>query len=269
MLDLKEVTLCFNKGTEYEKKALNHVNLHLNQGDFVTIIGSNGAGKSTLLNAISGLYESEGEIQLDGIQLQHMKEHKRAQYIGKLFQDPLKGTAPDMTIEENLLLAYGRGKKNKTFFEKYLKTKATKEEKEYFKEQLQKLHLELENRMNTQVGVLSGGQRQALTLLMATLNPPKLLLLDEHTAALDPKTAQHVMKLTEDIIKSKQITTLMITHNIAHALKYGNRMIVMSEGRIIMDFSKKEKDKLSVEDVMELYAKESKQQFSDAMLLTA
>ncbi len=268
MLTIKNLSITFNKNTPNEKVALNGVDLHLNKGDFVTIIGSNGAGKSTLLNCISGTYQSDaGSIKLEDHALQTKKEHKRAKYIGRLFQDPLKGTAPNMTIEENLELAYRRSQKKQNFYTKYLKVKLTKQEKALFQQRLSLLDLGLENRLKSKVGLLSGGQRQALTLLMATMVPPTLLLLDEHTAALDPKTASKVMSITQQIIEENKTTTFMITHNIKHALAYGNRMLVMSDGKIVLDFDEEQKKKMSVEDVMQLYAKLSVKEFSDKMIL--
>ncbi len=268
MLEIKNLSITFNKQTANDKKALNNLSLHLNEGDFVTIIGSNGAGKSTLLNCISGSYQNdEGSIDLNGSAIHTLKEHKRAQHIGRLFQDPLKGTAPNMSIEENLELAYRRGNLTQNFYTRFLKVKISKEEKELFKSKLSLLELGLEERMKSKVGLLSGGQRQALTLLMATIIPPTLLLLDEHTAALDPKTAAKVMDITNKIIKKNNTTTFMITHNIKHALAYGNRMIVMSEGKIVMDINDEDKKKMSVEDVMKLYATLSVQEFSDKMIL--
>lgn len=268
MLEIKDLSITFNKGTMNEKKALDQLNLTLNDGDFVTIIGSNGAGKSTLLNCISGTYLSDsGTIKLDGKELLQLKEHKRAKMIGRLFQDPLKGTAPNMSIQENLELAYRRGNPKNDIYHRFLKVSLSKAEKQAFKERLAHLELGLEDRMNTKVGLLSGGQRQALTLLMATINPPTLLLLDEHTAALDPKTAAKVMEITNRIILENHTTTLMITHNIKHALAYGNRMIVMSDGKILMEFDQKQKATMSVEDVMKVYASTSAKEFSDKMLL--
>lgn len=268
MLDVKNLSITFNKGTINEKKALDNLNLTLNEGDFVTIIGSNGAGKSTLLNCISGTYISDsGTVTLDGKEIQYFKEHKRAKMIGRLFQDPLKGTAPNMSIQENLELAYRRGNPKNDIYHRFLKVSLSKAEKQSFKEKLAHLDLGLEDRMNAKVGLLSGGQRQALTLLMATINPPTLLLLDEHTAALDPKTAAKVMEITNKIVKENNTTTLMITHNIKHALAYGNRMIVMSDGKILMEFSEEEKKNMSVEDVMKVYAATSAKELSDKMIL--
>lgn len=268
MLEINDLSITFNKGTINEKKALDHLSLTLKEGDFVTIIGSNGAGKSTLLNCISGTYTSDsGTIALDDQEIQHLKEHKRAKLIGRLFQDPLKGTAPNMSIEENLELAYRRGNPKNDIYHRFLKVNLTKEEKQLFKEKLSHLGLGLEDRLASKVGLLSGGQRQALTLLMATINPPTLLLLDEHTAALDPKTAAKVMEVSNELIKENNTTTLMITHNIKHALAYGNRMIVMSDGKILMEFDEKQKSSMSVEDVMKVYAATSAKEFSDKMIL--
>jgi putative ABC transport system ATP-binding protein len=268
MLDINNLSITFHPGTANEKKALKEVSLHLDNGDFVTIIGSNGAGKSTLLNCISGSYESnDGTIVLDGKEIQYMKEHKRSKMIGRLFQDPLKGSAPDMTIEENLELAFRRGNKKNGLYDRFLKIGLTKDEREFMKEKISHLELGLEDRFNTKVGLLSGGQRQALTLMMSTINTPTLLLLDEHTAALDPKTAKKVMEITDKVVNENKITTIMITHNIQQALEYGNRMIVMSEGNILMEFSKEEKSKMSVEDVMKIYQSKSAQDLSDKMIL--
>lgn len=268
MLKIKNLSITFNKNTINEKKALDHLDLTLEDGDFVTVIGSNGAGKSTLLNCISGTYaSSRGKIILDGIEIQRMKEHKRAKMIGRLFQDPLMGTAPNMTIEENIELAYRRGNKKNDIYHRFLKLSLTKEEKELFHNKIKSLDLGLEDRMKSKVGLLSGGQRQALTLMMATIIPPTLLLLDEHTAALDPKTAAKVMDITQKVISENHTTTLMITHNIRHALAYGNRMIVMSDGKILMEFSEEEKKKMSVEDVMKIYASANIKDLSDNMIL--
>ena len=222
MLELKNVRKTFNRGTVNEKKALNGVNLHLNPGDFVTIIGGNGAGKSTMLNMIAGVYPIDsGVITLDGENISRRPEHKRAKYLGRVFQDPMRGTATDMEIEENMALAYRRGQF------RGLGWGISKKEKDFFREQIKVLGLGLEDRMTSKVGLLSGGQRQALTLLMATLQEPKLLLLDEHTAALDPKTAKNVLELTGEIVESKKLTALMVTHNMKDAIKMGNRLIMM------------------------------------------
>ncbi len=253
MLEVREATVVFNGGTVNEKTALDHVSLTLEAGDFATVIGSNGAGKSTLLGAIAGsLPLSAGQIVLDGQDMTRMKEHRRSHAIGRLFQDPLKGTAPTMTIEENLGLAYSRGKRRS------LQLGVSRKDEQFFYDLLKSLNLGLEDWMKTPAGHLSGGQRQALTLtlLMATVVTPKLLLLDEHTAALDPRTAQVIMELTQRIIERDQITTLMITHNIENALVYGNKTVVMNEGRILHIYSGEERRRLTVKDVMALYASE-------------
>lgn len=248
MLDLKDVSITFHPGTVNERKALDHVSLHLDPGDFVCVLGSNGAGKSTLLNAVSGtLPIDEGSIILDGMDLSKKAEHIRSRYIGRLFQDPMKGTAPDMSIMENLGLAYSRGKRMS------LSKAIRKKDHLYFFERLKALNLGLEERMTQPVGLLSGGQRQALTLLMSTIVTPKLLLLDEHTAALDPKTAAAVMDLTQRIIEEHSITTLMITHNLRQALEYGNKTIIMNEGRIVAMLEGEQKRNMSVQQLLELY----------------
>lgn len=248
MLDLKDVSITFHPGTVNERKALDHVSLHLDPGDFVCVLGSNGAGKSTLLNAVSGtLSIDEGSIILDGMDLSKKAEHIRSRYIGRLFQDPMKGTAPDMSIMENLGLAYSRGKRMS------LSKAIRKKDHQYFFERLKALNLGLEERMTQPVGLLSGGQRQALTLLMSTIVTPKLLLLDEHTAALDPKTAAAVMDLTQRIIEEHSITTLMITHNLRQALEYGNKTIIMNEGRIVAMLEGEQKRNMSVQQLLELY----------------
>lgn len=248
MLDLKDVSITFHPGTVNERKALDHVSLHLDPGDFVCVLGSNGAGKSTLLNAVNGtLPIDEGSIILDGMDLSKKAEHIRSRYIGRLFQDPMKGTAPDMSIMENLGLAYSRGKRMS------LSKAIRKKDHQYFFERLKALNLGLEERMTQPVGLLSGGQRQALTLLMSTIVTPKLLLLDEHTAALDPKTAAAVMDLTQRIIEEHSITTLMITHNLRQALEYGNKTIIMNEGRIVAMLEGEQKRNMSVQQLLELY----------------
>ena len=248
MLDLKDVSITFHPGPVNERKALDHVSLHLDPGDFVCVLGSNGAGKSTLLNAVSGtLPIDEGSIILDGMDLSKKAEHIRSRYIGRLFQDPMKGTAPDMSIMENLGLAYSRGKRMS------LSKAIRKKDHQYFFERLKALNLGLEERMTQPVGLLSGGQRQALTLLMSTIVTPKLLLLDEHTAALDPKTAAAVMDLTQRIIEEHSITTLMITHNLRQALEYGNKTIIMNEGRIVAMLEGEQKRNMSVQQLLELY----------------
>lgn len=262
MLKIEHASVIFNAKTVNEKVALRDFTCKIDDGDFVTVIGSNGAGKSTLMNAISGsLMLDEGKILLDGKDITRFKEHKRARFIGRLFQDPLKGTAPNMTIEENLGLAYSRGKK------RTLNIGINKRDISLFREKLKALGLGLEDRMKTPVGLLSGGQRQALTLLMATIVTPKLLLLDEHTAALDPVTAKKVMKITDEIVKKDRITTLMITHNIEGALKYGNKTIVLSQGQMLMDLNGDERKNMTVEGLMKLYSKNAADSLSDKMVL--
>ena len=266
MLQLNDLHKTFNPGTVNEKVALNGVSLHLEAGDFATIVGSNGAGKSTLFNAITGGFiADEGSIVLGGQDITFEPEHQRSKVIGHLFQDPLKGTAPNMTIEENLALAYLRaGTAPHAIF-----SRISRKDKELFREKLSLLDMGLEDRMKQPVGLLSGGQRQALTLLMATLVTPKLLLLDEHTAALDPKTAAKVLEVTERIIRQEQLTTLMITHNMRDAIVHGNRLIMLYEGRIVVDVSGEEKKRLTVEDLLGMFEKVSGEQFaSDRALLS-
>ena len=264
MLEIKDVFKTFNAGTINEKRALNGVNLKLNEGDFVTIIGGNGAGKSTTLNMIAGVYPIDrGTITIDGVDVSTWPEHKRAQFLGRVFQDPMMGTAAGMEIEENLALAYRRGKK------RTLKWGGTNEEREIYREELKILGLGLENRMNSKVGLLSGGQRQALTLLMATLQQPKLLLLDEHTAALDPKTAKTVLDLTEHIIEENHLTALMVTHNMKDAIRMGNRLIMMQDGRVIYDVAGEEKKNLKVSDLLAKFQEASGSEFAnDRMMLS-
>ena len=264
MLEIKDVYKTFNAGTINEKKALNGVNLKLNEGDFVTIIGGNGAGKSTTLNMIAGVYPiDKGTIKIDGVDVSTWPEHKRAQFLGRVFQDPMMGTAAKMQIEENLALAYRRGKR------RGLKWGVTNEEREIYREELKILGLGLEDRMTSKVGLLSGGQRQALTLLMATLQKPKLLLLDEHTAALDPKTAKTVLDLTEKIIEEDHLTALMVTHNMKDAIRMGNRLIMMQDGRVIYDVSGEEKKRLQVSDLMAKFQEASGTEFAnDRMILS-
>ncbi len=264
MLEIRDVHKTFNPGTINEKKALSGVNLTLNDGDFVTVIGGNGAGKSTLLNMITGVYPvDKGSIILDGTDITKLPEHKRAKLLGRVFQDPMTGTSAGMQIDENLAIAARRGK-----FRSLLPG-VTKKEKEEFKVLLKKLDLGLENRLSSKVGLLSGGQRQAVTLLMASMQNPKLLLLDEHTAALDPQTAAKVLALTEEIVSEAKITTLMITHNMKDAIRLGNRLIMMNNGQIIYDISGEEKKNLKVSDLMELFAKASSGEFAnDRMLLS-
>ena len=262
MLDVKNISKTFNAGTVNEKTALNGLSLHLNEGDFVTVIGGNGAGKSTLLNAVAGVWPvDEGAITIGGVDVTHMAEHKRAKYIGRVFQDPMMGTAPTMQIEENLALAMRRGKP------RTLRIGITKEEREQYKEMLKILDLGLEDRLTSKVGLLSGGQRQALTLLMATLQKPKLLLLDEHTAALDPKTAAKVLGATERIVNKDHLTTLMITHNMKDAIVHGNRLIMMYEGRVALDISGEDKKKLTVEDLLAKFGQATGSDEADDKLL--
>lgn len=248
MLDLKDICVSFHAGTIHERIAINHMSFHINEGDFISVLGTNGAGKSTLLNAISGSIACDsGMIVLDGKDITRFPEYKRAKDIGRLFQDPLKGTAPNMTIEENLGLAYSRGKR--TTLSKAIK----RSDRKFFVEKLKELGLGLEERITTNVGLLSGGQRQALTLLMSTIVTPKLLLLDEHTAALDPKTAQQVMEITNTIVNEHAITTLMITHNMKQALTYGNKTIILNEGKLVKVLEGEERDNTSVDDVLSMY----------------
>ncbi|MEA5041410.1 MAG: ABC transporter ATP-binding protein [Oscillibacter ruminantium] len=264
MLDINHISKTFNPGTINEKKALQGLNLHLSEGDFVTVIGGNGAGKSTMLNAVAGVWPvDEGNILIDGTDVTGLPEFRRAPYIGRVFQDPMMGTAPNMQIEENLALAYRRGKK------RGLRWGVTKKEREFYHERLQILGLGLEDRMTAKVGLLSGGQRQALTLLMAALQKPKLLLLDEHTAALDPATAAKVLELSDRIVQKNGLTALMITHNMTDAIRHGNRIVMMNEGRIILDISGEEKKKLTKADLLQKFAEVAGvQEETDAVLLS-
>ena len=266
MLELACISKTFNPGTVNEKTALSGVALRLEKGDFVTIVGSNGAGKSTLFNAIAGaFYVDEGAIRLAGEDITFKPEYKRSREIGRLFQDPMRGTAPHMTIEENLALAYLRTAKNQNAFF----SRTSKAEKQFFRDRLALLDMGLEDRMKQPVGLLSGGQRQALTLLMATLVPPKLLLLDEHTAALDPKTALKVLTLSAKIVEENHLTTMMITHNMKDAIKYGNRLIMMHEGHIIYDVAGEEKKNLHVSDLLAKFQIASGGEFAnDRMILS-
>lgn len=250
MLQMHNISKTFNKGTVNEKTALKHLNLTVEDGDFVTIIGSNGAGKSTLFNAVCGTFiADEGAVILDGKDITFELEHSRSRYIGHLFQDPMKGTAPNMSIEENLALAYLRATTRKT----RIFSRVSRKEKEFFRERLALLNMGLEDRMKNPVGLLSGGQRQALTLLMATLVTPKILLLDEHTAALDPATAEKVLNLTKTIVKENNLTCLMITHNMQSALELRNRTIMMNSGNIVLDLEGKEREGLTVSDLLEKF----------------
>ena len=264
MLTITNVIKTFNKGTINEKKALNGINLHLESGDFVTIIGGNGAGKSTMLNMIAGVYPIDsGKIVIDGINISREPEHRRAKYIGRVFQDPMRGTAANMEIQENLAMALRRGKI------RGLGWGIRNNEKDYYRTALAQLDLGLQTRMTSKVGLLSGGQRQALTLLMATLQKPKLLLLDEHTAALDPKTARKVLELTEKIVNEQELTALMVTHNMKDAIQIGNRLIMMHEGRIIYDVSGEDKKKLQVEDLLEKFETASGEEFANDRMMLA
>ena len=264
MLKIEHVYKTFNIGTVNEKTALNDLNLHLNPGDFVTVIGGNGAGKSTMLNAICGVWSLDsGHVIIDGVDVTKMPEFKRAAFLGRVFQDPMMCTAATMGIEENLALAYRRGKR------RGLSWGITKKEREMFREKLATLGLGLEDRMTSKVGLLSGGQRQAVTLLMAALQEPKLLLLDEHTAALDPKTAAKVMEATRRIVNRDKLTTLMITHNMRDAIEYADRLVMMYEGRIVIDVAGEEKSKLTVPQLLELFSKVSGSDVvNDNMLLS-
>lgn len=258
MLKLQDIYKTFNAGTVNEKCAVDGVNLTLEDGDFVTVIGGNGAGKSTLLNLIAGVYPvDQGKILLNETDLTPLAEHRRAKFLGRVFQDPMMGTAATMEIEENLALAYRRGKC------RGLGHGISSAERKLYKEKLETLGLGLEDRMNAKVGLLSGGQRQALTLLMATLQKPDLLLLDEHTAALDPKTADKVLQLTQEIVDRDHLTTLMVTHNMKNAIQYGNRLIMMDSGRVVVDIRGEEKKNLTVRDLLEKFHIES-----DRMLLS-
>lgn len=262
MLELKNIHKTFNPGTINEKVALNGLNLSLDDGDFVTVIGGNGAGKSTMLNAVAGTWMvDEGQILIDGEDVTKLPEHKRAIYLGRVFQDPMTGTAATMEIQENLALAKRRGKR------RLLAPGITKAEREEYVSLLAPLGLGLETRLTSKVGLLSGGQRQALTLLMATLKKPKLLLLDEHTAALDPKTAAKVLDLTETIVNRDRLTTIMITHNMRDAILHGNRLIMMGEGRVVLDIRGEEKKHLTVNDLLQQFEKASGEQFANDQAL--
>lgn len=263
MLEVKNIYKTFNPGTINEKIALNGLSLKLNEGDFVTVIGGNGAGKSTLLNAVAGVWPvDEGQIVIDGTDVTKLSEHKRAAYLGRVFQDPMTGTAATMGIEENLALARRRGTK------RGLRKGITQQEREEYKELLKVLGLGLENRLTSKVGLLSGGQRQALTLLMATLKKPKLLLLDEHTAALDPKTASKVLEITDMIVNRDHLTTLMITHNMKDAIAHGNRLIMLMDGKVILDIQGEEKKKLTVKNLLDKFEQANGEEFSnDAAIL--
>ncbi len=262
MLEIREIWKTFNPGTVNEKQALRGVSLTLRDGDFCTVIGGNGAGKSTMLNAVAGTWTVDGgSISIGGVDVTHLPEYKRAPYIGRVFQDPMLGTAPTMQILENLALAARRGQR------RGLRWGVTREEKGTYQEMLKKLDLGLEDRLTSKVGLLSGGQRQALTLLMASLKKPKLLLLDEHTAALDPKTAAKVLELSDRIVAESGLTTMMVTHNMKDAIQHGNRLIMMYDGRIVIDVSGEEKKKLTVSQLLELFNKVSGSDEADDKLL--
>lgn len=264
MLKITEVCKTFNKGTINEKKALQGLELHVKPKDFITIIGGNGAGKSTMLNMVAGVYPIDsGSIVLDGVDISRFKEHARAAMLGRVFQDPMRGTASNMEIQENLAMAYRRGKR------RGLGWGITAKEKELYHEVLKRLDLGLENRMTSKVGLLSGGQRQALTLLMATLQKPKLLLLDEHTAALDPKTAKKVLDLTQEIVAEQELTAMMVTHNMKDAIQIGNRLIMMLDGRIIYDVEGEEKKRLKVNDLLKKFETAAGEEFSNDRMLLA
>ena len=264
MLEINNIWKTFNAGTVNEKQALRGLSLTLKDGDFCTVIGGNGAGKSTMMNSVAGTYPVDsGSILIGGVDVTRLPEYKRAKYIGRVFQDPMMGTAATMQIEENLALAMRRGQK------RTLRVGITRQEREEYKEMLKILDLGLENRLTSKVGLLSGGQRQALTLLMATLQEPKLLLLDEHTAALDPKTAAKVLDATERIVQRDHLTTLMITHNMRDAIAHGNRLVMLSEGRIVIDVSGEEKKNLTVPQLLELFSQASgTEETSDKLLLS-
>lgn len=258
MLDIKGIYKTFNPGSVNEKHALNGVDLHLNEGDFVTVIGGNGAGKSTFLNAIAGVWPvDKGRILIGGKDVTSLPEYKRAKYLGRVFQDPMTGTAANMQIEENLALAARRGSS------RGLRWEVTKKEREEYRALLTSLDLGLEDRLTAKVGLLSGGQRQALTLVMATLVKPKLLLLDEHTAALDPKTAAKVLAITDKVIEENNLTAIMVTHNMNDAIKHGNRLIMMNDGKIIFDVYGEEKKNLTVEDLLRKFSENSGEAFAD------
>lgn len=258
MLEIEKIYKVFNYGTVNSKMALRGVNVKLEKGDFVTLIGGNGAGKSTLLNCVAGVYlVDKGIIKIDGLDVTKYSEHKRASVLGRVFQDPMMGTVSNMNIEENLAISYRRGQR------RGLKWGISQEERVLYQEVLKELDLGLEDRLRDKVGLLSGGQRQALTLLMATLKNPKLLLLDEHTAALDPRTAIKVLELTAKIVKENSLTTMMVTHNMRDAIKYGNRLIMMHDGNIILDIKGEEKKSLTVDDLIQRFGKASGEEFAE------
>ena len=258
MLEIKNISIVFNEGTVDEKKALNQINLTLETGDFVTVIGSNGAGKSTLMNVVAGnLIPDVGEVNINGRQVVHLPEYKRSKFVGRVFQDPMAGTAPSMTIEENLAMAYSRNKKRR------LTPGVNQKRRDMFRDYLKTLKLGLEDRLTAKVGLLSGGERQALSLLMTTFTDPDILLLDEHTAALDPSRAELITKLTKDVVVKSGLTTLMVTHNMQQALDLGNRLIMMDKGQIIFEVSGEEKQKLTVENLLHEFQRIRGEQFED------
>lgn len=263
MLKITNLSKTFHKGTVNEKLVMDHLDLHIEAGEFVTVIGSNGAGKSTLFNLIAGsFFPDEGKILLDGKDITFLPEYKRAVEMGRIFQDPMKGTAPSMTVEENMALSYLRYQK------KRFSLGISKRDSNFFKEQLKRLDLGLEERLKSPIGLLSGGQRQAITLLMCTMSMPKLLMLDEHTAALDPATAERVLKITNQVVAENKLTTLMITHNISSALRLGSRTIMMSDGKIILDINGEEREKMTVPVLLELFKQKSQKELdNDRMLL--
>jgi putative ABC transport system ATP-binding protein len=263
MLNIKNLTKIFNKDTENEKIALDDVTIHIEDGEFVTVIGGNGSGKSTFLNLVSGIHlPDQGSIILDGIDVSNMPEYKRAKYLGRVFQDPMMGTAANMSILENLIIAKKKGQR------KTLKWGFNKSDNNFFKERLASLDLGLDKRLEQKMGLLSGGQRQAVTLIMAILDKPKLLLLDEHTAALDPKTAKTVLELTDAMIQKDKITTIMITHNMRDAIKYGTRLLMFNNGKIIYDVKGEEKKHLRIEDLLKKFETDESVEISDAMILS-
>lgn len=262
MLKVNNLTKVFNKDTTNEKVALNKVSVDIHDGDFITVIGGNGSGKTTFLNLISGVYiPDQGTIEINGNNVTNLVEHKRAKFLGRVFQDPMQGTAANMSILENMSIAYQKGQR------KTLKWGFKKQNNQIFKEKLATLNLSLENNIEQKMGLLSGGQRQAITLIMATLNKPKLLLLDEHTAALDPKTAKTVLELTNEMIQKEKITTIMITHNMRDALKYGNRLLMFNKGEIIFDVNGKEKEALTIEALLKKFETNEEIELSDSMIL--
>lgn len=264
MLEIKEANKCFGRGTVNEHTALSDLSLTLASGDFVTVLGSNGAGKSTLFNAICGNFLLDsGKVFLDGVDITFQPEYQRSLKIGRLFQDPMKGTAPSLTIEENLALAYSKQKKRS------FSLALARKDREYFREELARFGMDLENRMKTRVGLLSGGQRQVVTLLMSTLVPPKLLLLDEHTAALDPATAEKVMAITNEIVARNRITTMMITHNMKQALETGTRTIMLDGGSVLFDIGQEERKQLTVDRLVEMYSEKKRREFANDRILLA